>query len=140
MESFTFHLEQTNWVAVVVATVFFYLIGGFWYSKAGFGNEWMKSVGLTKTKAKKIRSEVTLPLSGALAFASVVALSVLMCALGLSTWLQGVGLGTLVGLGFILTSQGVHRLFEGKSWKLFVIDGGFNLLFFATAGAIIGIF
>lgn len=140
MESFTYHFEQINWVAVVVTTVFFYLIGGFWYSKAGFGDEWMKAVGLTKAKAKKIRTAITLPLSGFLAFTLATALAILMCALELGTWQQGVGLGTLVALGIVIPARGIHILFEGKSLKLFVIDAGYSLLFFATAGAIIGIF
>ncbi|HEX5797214.1 MAG TPA: DUF1761 domain-containing protein [Candidatus Saccharimonadales bacterium] len=140
MESFTYHLEQVNWVAIAVATLTFYFIGGLWYSQAGFGKQWMKAVGLTKKDAAKAKMEIVMPLSGLLGLASAVGLSVLMCALELSTWQQGVGLGVLVALGFVVASQGVHRLFEGKSLKLFLIDAGFSLLFFGAAGGIIGAF
>jgi hypothetical protein len=138
METFTYHLDQVNWVAVVVATLAFYLIGGLWYSQAVFGKQWMKAVGLTKKDAAKTKMEVVMPLGGLLAFVSVVALAVLTCALELSTWQQGAALGALVALGFVIASRGVHMLFEGKGMKLFLIDSGYNLIFFTVAGAIIG--
>ena len=40
-------MPEINWIAVVVAAVACFLLGGLWYSKALFGKAWQRETGLT---------------------------------------------------------------------------------------------
>ncbi len=47
-------------------------------------------------------------------------------------------IGFGVGLGFVATSVGVNYLFARKSFKLFLIDGGYWTVVYTVMGAIFG--
>ena len=57
-----------------------------------------------------------------------------------ATWLTGLGAGVAVGLGWVALAFGVNYMFEGKSFKLWLINAGYNTTVFAVMGLIIGAF
>jgi uncharacterized protein DUF1761 len=140
MDLITFHLDKVNWVAVVVAVLPSFVIGSIWYTPAVFGNYWMKQVGLKKKDAENVNMVKFLSLTAVLTFVMVTALATLMCALDLTTPVQGAVFGGLVSLTFSATTRGIHQLFEQKGLGLFLVNVGHDVLFLATAGAIIGAF
>ena len=44
---------DVNWLAVLVAAVVAFVLGGFWYSDALFGKQWRKGGGISDAEVKK---------------------------------------------------------------------------------------
>lgn len=141
MDLLTFHLNNVNWVAIVVAALASYAVGAVWYSKPFLGERWMKLTGQKNKKMKANDMSVSLGLSGILALVIATGLATLMCALDFTSWQQGAFLGVLVALVFVSANRGVHSLFDKRGGlELFIINVGHDLVYFALAGAIIGAF
>ena len=45
-------MPEINWIAVVVAAVACFLLGGLWYSPVLFGKAWQRETGLTDEQLK----------------------------------------------------------------------------------------
>jgi len=129
-------LIAINWLAVVVATVAAFAIGGLWYSAALFGNTWLQEVGLTEEAANNANMPRTFGGTFVLQFLAVTALAVLI---GVdSSWQSGLQTGLLVSVFWVATAYGITYLFEQRSLRLFLINAGYNVVLFAIVGAIIG--
>ncbi len=129
-------LAAINWLAVVVATVTAFAVGGLWYSKALFGSTWLQEVGLTEEAVNNTNMSRTFGGTFVLQFLAVTALAVLIGAD--STWQNGLYTGLLVGVFWVATAYGITYLFEQRSLRLFLINAGYNVVLFAIVGTIIG--
>jgi hypothetical protein len=129
-------LPGINWLAVVVSTVIAFAIGGIWYSKALFGSVWLEEVGLTEEAVNNANVAKTFGGAFVLQFLAVTALAVLLGTDG--TWQSGLQIGLLIGLFWIATAYGITYLFEQRSLRLFFINAGYNIVFFALVGTLIG--
>lgn len=129
-------LSGVNWLAVVVATVAAFLLGGLWYSKALFGSAWMQEVGLSEDAISNANMGKTF---GGTIILQTLAATALSAFLGAdSTWLSGLQTGIWVGLFWIATSYGVTYLFEQRSTRLFLINAGYYVVLYVIMGTIIG--
>lgn len=128
--------EQLNYLAIIVAALSSFLIGGIWYSPAVFGMAWMKENGLTEAKLK----ERNIPKVFGLAFLlSLIASFNLVMFLGPDTDASsGTFYGFLAGIGWVATFVGTHYLFEKKSFKLFLINAGYSVVALTVMGLILG--
>ena len=125
-----------NWLAIIVATVAAFVLGGAWYAKGLFGSAWMQDVGLTEEDANSVNMPKTF--GGAFVLQLIAAMTLATLLGPESTWLSGVHTGLVVGIGFLATAYGVTYLFEQRSLRLFMINGGYNVVLLALMGAIIG--
>lgn len=129
-------LSDVNWLAVVVATVAAFFLGGLWYSKALFGNAWMQEVGLTE---EAINNANMIKTFGGTIVLQIVSATALSAYLGSgSTWQSGLHTGLWVGLFWIATAYGVTYLFEQRSLRIFLINAGYYVVLYAIMGTIIG--
>lgn len=55
-----------------------------------------------------------------------------------STLWSGIIAGALVSIAWVATSFGTNYLFARKSFRLFLIDSGYFVVFFIVMGAILG--
>ena len=129
-------LAGINWLAVIVATVAAFAIGGFWYSKALCGNAWLQEVGLTEEAVNNANMPRTFGGTLVLQFIAVTALAALIGSDG--TWQSGLQTGLLVGIFWVATAYGITYLFEQRSLRLFLINAGYNIVLFSIVGTIIG--
>ena len=136
------HLAQilagVNWVAVIVATVAAFILGAIWYSKALFGNVWMQEVGLTEENVQNANMAKTFGTTFALQLLAAIALSAFLGE-G-SNWLEGLHTGLWIGLFWVATAYGVTYLFEQRSLRLWMINAGYFVVWYAVLGTIIGAF
>jgi len=127
------HIADINWLAVVVATVSSFALGGLWYGPL-FSKAWMNLTGMTKEKGAQA--------SMALTFGGTFALNLLI-AIALLTgphagWKMGLHTGIFSSLFFVATSIGVIYLFEQRPLRLWLINAGYQVVNFAIMGSIIG--
>lgn len=129
-------LSGVNWLAVAIATVAAFMLGGLWYSKVLFGTAWMQEVGLTEDAINNNNMAKTFGGTIILQILAATALSALIGAD--STWLSGLQTGLWVGLFWISTAYGVTYLFEQRSVRLLLINAGYYVVLYAIMGIIIG--
>jgi hypothetical protein len=130
-------MSDISWLGVLAALVASFIIGFLWYSPLLFVKPWMRELGVTpdKTQAGNM----------GLIFAGMFALRAL-AAIAMS-WMMGprpglhVGLayGLVVGVCFAAGTLGVHYLFEQRTFKLWLINGGSNVVTFLAFGLILGV-
>lgn len=128
-------LTNINWLAVAVATVSTFVIGFIWYGPL-FAKKWMKEVGMTEEDAKNANMLMTFGPAFGLTFIMGIALANLIGPH--YTWMSGLQLGAMIGVGFVSTSLGVNYLFARKSFTLFFIDSGYGIITLMLMGAILG--
>ena len=126
-----------NWLGVLLAGVAFFAIGGVWYGPL-FAERWQRASGITEEIARQ--SNLTL------VFVSTFVLE-LIAALGLAvvigedaTPVEGLLVGLVLNLLLVLPVLGVLSVFERKSWDLWWLNAGYNLIGFMAMGAVIGAF
>lgn len=125
-----------NWLAVGVATVSAFALGGIWYSNALFGKRWMQEVGLTDDALANTKMK---PIYTGTFVLQLVAATALARFLGADSSLPiGLHAGLLIGLCWIAPAYGVTYLFEQRSLWIFFINAGYYVVMFAAMGAIIG--
>jgi hypothetical protein len=129
-------MEQVNMLAVVVAAVSTFVIGGLWYSPVLFAKPWMRANGFSDADLRRGSQAVIFTLSFVFALISAVNLAML---LGTPDMTAGMGAlyGTLAGIWVALGIATV-ALFERRSWLYSAINGGYWLVSFAVMGAILG--
>jgi hypothetical protein len=129
---------DVNWLAVIVAAVATFVLGGVWYGPL-FGKVWRAADGRPDpdpTQAK--HPAFVYGLSFAL---MLIAAAVLAVALGPDPTIpRSFIVGLVVGVGWVATSFGVNYLFAGRRLALFAVDAGYNVVLFALMGLIIGLF
>ncbi|MDQ2657863.1 MAG: DUF1761 domain-containing protein [Bacteroidota bacterium] len=128
-------METLNIWAVMVAALSTFLIGGLWYSRALFGNAWMRENGLTEEQLKNGNMVKIFGLTFLLA---------LIAALNLAMFLgpenrpeMGALWGFAAGFGWVATFVGTHYLFERKSLTLFLINAGYSVVALTVMGTIL---
>lgn len=135
-----FHLDNVNWLAVVLAILPSFVIGSIWYMPQVFGNYWMKASGLKKKDLEQANFVQSLAITTVMNFVMVTGLAVLMSALDFTSVAQGAILGVLVSVVFAATSRGVHTAFEYRPFGLVLLNGAHDAVYMAVAGAILGAF
>jgi hypothetical protein len=128
-------MANINWLAVVVAGLSAFALGGVWYGPL-FKHAWCREAGVNADKPAGHPARV---FGGAIAL-SLVAAGFFALLLGPKPGLHhAVSMGFHVGLFFVATSFGINYLFAGRSLKLWLIDGGYHTLQFTLYGLILGL-
>ena len=129
-------LAAINWIAVVVAAVSAFVLGGVWYGPI-FGKQWQALVGLSDEDLQNGRHP-------AIVFGSAFVLTLVQAVVLASIIPAGSGIGAalgqalMIGIAFVATAFGVNYLFSRHPKALWGIDAGYNVAQFAIMGAIIG--
>ena len=124
-----------NWLAVVVATVAFFVVGAIWYT-ALFGKIWQREVGLSE---EQLKGGANMPLI----FGTCFALEFIVCLTvghmfdflepsDRAKMMIAVGLA----LGVMMPATGINYLYQRKTLKLFLIDAGHFVAGMAAVGGV----
>jgi hypothetical protein len=128
--------SDINYIAVAVAAVSSFAIGGLWYSPTLFGKAWMRENGLSEEKIQNSNMAIIFGVSFLL---SVIISFNLAAFLGKDAGLVwGLIAGGLAGIGWVAASLGILYLFERKSFRLFLINSGYQAVTYVVSGGIIG--
>jgi len=125
-----------NWLSVVVASMAAFAIGSLWYSPVLFGKLWQHEIKLTDEDIKGTNMVLVMGPAFVLNVISAVVLEMFLGAE--SNLFFGLIAGLLVSIGWISTALGINYLFGRKSLKLFFIDAGYFVVFYAVMGMILG--
>ena len=130
-------MNSFNWLAVLVAGVSAFVLGGVWYSPALFGKAWMTENKMTVDDVKKGHAGKIV--------GWVFILSLIMAAnLGmfLAEPMVDVGWGATAGFLagiWVFCGIAIVALFEHRSARYIFINGGYTVVALTLMGAIIGL-
>ncbi|WCT14661.1 DUF1761 domain-containing protein [Mucilaginibacter jinjuensis] len=130
------NFSTINWLAIVVAALSAFMVGGLWYSNILFGKVWMADSNLD---TETIRAGNKGKIFGFTAIFSLIMAANL--AMFLNDPKTDVQWGTIAGLlagVWAFSAIAIHSLFELKSWRYILVNGGYSIVSLTIMGAILG--
>ncbi len=139
-------MVNINYLAVLVSAVVSMVLGSLWYGPL-FGKRWMALSGINpdmmndpKAKAAMGKS-YSIMFVGSLLMSYVLAHAIVFASAYLKV--EGIAAGLMAGLwnwmGFIAPVTLGTVLWEGKSWKLWFLNNGYQLVYLLLAGVILSV-
>jgi hypothetical protein len=128
--------QYVNWWAVVAAALSTFILGGLWYSPALFGKAWMTENGF---RAEERPPNMAKVFGLSLVFSLLMAANLAMfLAEPKTTAWWGATAGLLAGFGLVALAVAIIALFERRSWRYILINGGYMTTAFVLMGLILG--
>jgi hypothetical protein len=134
-------MMEVNYLAVGLAALAAFFLGFLWYTVI-FAKPWQELIGMGSKGSGKGSTAET-PNLGRLLIGSLI-LEIIMAYMLASfigtgaSLMTGLHYGFVVGLAWVSLAFGVNYMFEGKPFKLWLINGSYNVVVFSVMGAIIG--
>ena len=100
----------------------------------------MKEIGATKEEIEGRGGQVkafAIAIVGAIV--AVFVLAILVQVANATEALEGLAIGLLVGVGFVVTTMGINYTFEARSVRILLINAGYPVLNLAVVGTILGV-
>lgn len=127
-------ISNIHWIPVIVMTIFSFALGAAWHQKFLFGKVW------TSENKPTLDRKMNIPfIFGGTAVMHFLALTGLSALVSNQDWHDGLHIGLLVSVVFVLPAMAATYLFANRSMKLLAIDAGMYIVLFALAGGIMGI-
>lgn len=130
-------MPEINVWAVLAAGVSSMVLGGLWYSPVLFGKAWSAASGVTEAQQKSAN------------MAKIMGTAFLLAVIGAAVFAMFLGpkpafgfataAGLAAGLCWVAGSFGINYLFEQRSMRLFLINGGYHTLQYTLIGAVLGL-
>ena len=134
-------MSSLNFLAIIVATLSTFVVGWLWYGPL-FGNAWMNAIGMSEEQLQEANMGKIFGL--AFIFELIMAFNLAMFLTGTPEAAEqmnanmGAFYGFLTGFGWIFFALAVNSLYEQRSWKYILINGGYWSVAFTIMGLIIG--
>ncbi len=128
---------KINYLAVFVAALSTFVLGGLWYSPLLFGKAWMRVNNFSDNDVASFSKARMFGWSFIFALIMALNLSMFLAAPDTTvTW--GLAAGALTGIGWVALAIAIIGVFENRSWGYIAINGGYMILAFVVMGAILG--
>lgn len=136
-------LIQVNLIAVLVASAISMGIGMYWFSKKGFGKQWIKLSGFSQKEFKEAHEKKNMGVIMFFASIALLATNLILANIlkltGTADLLSGAQLGLLLWFGLVAPVQLGMVLWEGKPFKLYLIITLHELVSLVIAGALLAV-
>jgi uncharacterized membrane protein YagU involved in acid resistance len=130
-------METVNWLAVAIAGISAFVLGGVWYSPALFGKAWMKENNMSVEDVQKGNKAKIFGWSFILSLVMAVNLAMYLSSDPKIDLAMGIVYGLLTGV-WIFCGIAIVALFEHRSARYIFVNGGYMLVALGLMGAIIG--
>lgn len=130
-------MANANLVAILIAAASGFLIGGIWYGPL-FGKAWQREVGLSDTEIQSANMVKIFGITFLFSLLSAVFLGHLLAHFD-TDFYRTMMISTGIALGFVAPAIGTNYLYGRKSGKLFAIDAGYWIAFYAAMGLVFGL-
>jgi len=130
-------IQNLNYWAVIAAAISNFAVGFIWYAPFTFGKSWKKENGFTDEFLQRGNPIKIFGLS--LMWSVIWAFNLAMFLADESTTASwGMTAGFLAGFGWVAMGFFIVGLFERKSAKLMLINGGYAAIGLSVMGLILG--
>ena len=128
---------RTNYSAVVVAAIAYWILGAFWYGVL-FSKPWMALEGMTEAQAKSMNPALAYVITLVLNFLIAYSLAQICIWRNANTIGRGASVGVLLWIGFVGPITFTTYMYEMRPRTLFAINEFYPLAGLVLMGAIIG--
>lgn len=128
---------KTNYAAVVVAAVAYWLLGAVWYGVV-FSKPWMALEHLTDAQARSMNPVLPYVITFVLNLLIAYVLSQICAWRNANTAARGAAVGILLWIGFVGPITFTTNMYEMRPMELFAINHFFSLAGLCLMGVIIG--
>jgi hypothetical protein len=144
------HFPPINYLAVLVAAIVIFVLGGLWYSPVLFMKKWLALQNRSEEQMRAEAAAANMPVLYISAFVTALVTSWVMAHLlghfaaavdpnvMHPSAAHGATFGFVCWLGFAAPTSYATAIFSGKPKQLWLIDSTYNLVAFVLAGAILG--
>jgi hypothetical protein len=130
------HSVDINYLAVLVCGIISMATGALWYGPL-FGKAWMKETGMTEEDVKDFNPAKMYGMAFVAQLIVALIMAYVISLIGATGVIGGIRVALTAWVGFVAATMMINNLFQGKSTKLFIIDGGYHLVNMLTYGIII---
>ena len=130
-------MPEMNVWAVLAAGLSSLVLGAAWYSPVLFARAWMRESGVTEETAKAANPAKTLGVTFLLALIGAAVFAAFLGPAPAPAFATAAGFAA--GLCWVAGSFGINYLFEQRSLKLFLINGGYHTLQYTLIGLVLGL-
>ena len=124
-----------NIIAILVAALSSFLLGGLWYSKVMFGEKWNRAAASNPHSGQGHPVKV---FGLSFLFALVAAFAYAWLVPPAHDAAHAAIQGLVVGAGVVAASFGINYQFANRGAAMWLIDGGYHAVQFLIYGLIIG--
>ena len=128
---------KTNYLAVFVAAIAYWLLGALWYGVL-FGEAWMALEHMTKEQARSMNPVLPYGITLVLNVLIAYVLAQICIWRNADTLGRGASVGVLVWIGFVGPVTFTPYMYEMRPKELYAINQFFPLAGFVMMGAILG--
>ncbi len=132
---------KINYLAVLVATVLHFVLGGVWYGVI-FSNKFIQLMNWNEAQLQEITAKSNgkeYLIAFAASFVLVYILAHFVQYTKARTVAGGIQTAFWLWLGFVATTQIATVIFEGRNFGLYLLNVGYQLVGCAIAGALLAI-
>lgn len=130
------YFGDINWLAVLVATAAYFVLGAIWYSNALMGRQYRAAIGQSDDSPVNVPAIIVNLVAW---FVAAIALALISAGIGADTAVDGIVLGLLVGVGFLGTHRVTAVVYEGRGSAIMRVNAPYQLLGLAIMGLILAI-
>jgi MFS family permease len=131
-------LHQANYLAIIVSSIFYFILGAVWYSPLLFAKPWMQHVGRSEEQLKGGSKVVFLYTLIAL-FIICFVTSFIIWILGTCTVVSAIKVGLFISLGYTSTIIAINNWYGQRAGKLTLIDAGYHVIGIVAAAVILAL-
>ena len=128
---------KTNYLAVIVAAIAYWLLGAIWYGVV-FGEAWMALEHMTAEQARSMNPVLPYVITLVLNVLIAYALAQICIWRNADTLGRGASVGVLLWVGFVGPVTFTTYMYEMRPKELYAINQFFPLAGFVLMGAILG--
>src|SRR3984893_681320 len=121
-------IPGVNWLAVFVAAIVMFVLGGLWYSPVLFVKRWVALQGKTEEQMRAEAASANMPLMYTSAFVCALITAIVMAHIMLHmaaritmSAVHGAFFGFMAWLGFVAPTTYAPAMFSGKPKQLWLI-------------------
>ncbi|HLZ51365.1 MAG TPA: DUF1761 domain-containing protein [Candidatus Acidoferrum sp.] len=128
---------RTNYAAVAVSALVYWLLGAVWYGFL-FSKPWMALEHMTDAQAKSMNPVLPYIITFALHLLIALVLAQICAWRNANTAARGAAVGILLWIGFIGPVTFTSYMYEMRPMQLFAINEFYSLVGLCLMGAILG--
>lgn len=128
---------KTNYLAVIVAAIAYWLLGAIWYGVV-FGEAWMALEHMTEEQARSMNPVLPYVITLVLNVLIAYALAQICIWRNADTLGRGASVGVMLWIGFVGPVTFTTYMYEMRPKELYAINQFFPLAGFVLMGAILG--
>ena len=119
--------DELNWLAIIVATVGWFILGAIWYAPPVMGRTWQRAANVEVPEGYR-PSPAIFVWTFLTYLIAVIATAILVSATATADTDEAIVLGLVVSIGYLVTSYIVAATYERRSWALVWINGVYNTI------------